>query len=361
MGGVLRKGCGVTSAHDGGRRVSEVHSNVIEQLNFAEHSSKSCMATLLLLGAGESGKSTLFKQIELIWGNGYTLEQRSSYISSIRRNVVECMRNLCRGSETLDLPVAKELQSHKQSILLMDVESPLTIDHVLVKKWDMLWDDSGIQAVYERRNEIQLLDNCVYLFSRLGDISQPEYLPSDEDILRCRVRTTGIVESCFQIGDSVLRIVDVGGQKSERKKWIRCFAGVTAVVYVVSLSSYDLLLYEDNETNRLDESLNLFDQISNNTWLKDKPIVLFLNKSDVLEEKLGSSPFSKYRPDFTGVDSDFDAIVDHVAELFMKRNGNPSRSIFQHITCATQTDNVQTVFRAVKEIVLKECLAINVL
>ena len=42
-------------------------------------------------------------------------------------------------------------------------------------------------------------------------------------------------------------MVDVGGQRSERKKWIHCFEGVTAIVFCVALSAYDLVLAEDEE------------------------------------------------------------------------------------------------------------------
>ena len=41
---------------------------------------------------------------------------------------------------------------------------------------------------------------------------------------------------------------DVGGQRSERKKWIHCFEGVTAIIFCVALSAYDLVLAEDEET-----------------------------------------------------------------------------------------------------------------
>jgi len=43
------------------------------------------------------------------------------------------------------------------------------------------------------------------------------------------------------------RLCDIGGQRSERKKWIHCFEGVTAIIFLVALSEYDLCLAEDQE------------------------------------------------------------------------------------------------------------------
>lgn len=76
-------------------------------------------------------------------------------------------------------------------------------------------------------------------------MADPNYLPTDQDILRSRVKTTGITETMFRVGELTYRLFDVGGQRSERKKWIHCFENVTALVFLVSLSEYDQMLYED--------------------------------------------------------------------------------------------------------------------
>ncbi len=39
--------------------------------------------------------------------------------------------------------------------------------------------------------------------------------------------------------DLNFRVFDVGGQRSERKKWIHCFEDVTAIIFIVALSEYD--------------------------------------------------------------------------------------------------------------------------
>lgn len=79
-------------------------------------------------------------------------------------------------------------------------------------------------------------------------LSQSDYIPTQQDVLRTRVRTTGILESTFTLKKHKFRIVDIGGQRSERRKWIHCFEGVTAVIFVSALNEYDLFLEEDSET-----------------------------------------------------------------------------------------------------------------
>jgi hypothetical protein len=102
---------------------------------------------------------------------------------------------------------------------------------------------------------------------------------SFQDVLRARVRTTGIIETTFRYRDLIYRMFDVGGQRSERRKWIQCFDDVTAVIFVMALSGYDMKLFEDQEINRVHESLTLFDAICNNKFFIDTSMILFFNKT----------------------------------------------------------------------------------
>jgi hypothetical protein len=108
-----------------------------------------------------------------------------------------------------------------------------------------LWRDPGIQVCFRRSREFQLNDSAVYYFNSIDRMASPSYMPTDQDILRSRVKTTGITETTFKVGELTYKLFDVGGQRSERKKWIHCFENVTALVFLVSLSEYDQMLYED--------------------------------------------------------------------------------------------------------------------
>lgn len=73
----------------------------------------------------------------------------------------------------------------------------------------------------------------------------PDYLPTESDVLRARIKTTGIFETRFPMSQLMIHMFDVGGQRSERKKWIHCFEGVTLIIFCVALSEYDQVLLED--------------------------------------------------------------------------------------------------------------------
>jgi GTPase SAR1 family protein len=93
----------------------------------------------------------------------------------------------------------------------------------------------------------------------------------------------------------------VGGQRSERKKWMTCFTDVAAVLFCVALSEYDLKLFEDNQTRRMDESLKLFREICNSKWFVDTAMILFLNKCDLYKEKIKTVPITVQFPEYKGI------------------------------------------------------------
>jgi len=189
------------------------------------------------------------------------------------------------------------------------------------------------------------------------EVAADDYIPSEQDVLRSRVRTTGIVENSFNIDGNQFRMFDVGGQRNERKKWIHCFEGVTAVLFVGVLSEYDLMLYEDEEMNRMEETLNLFDEICNSRWFRETSIILFLNKCDLFQEKITKVPLSvcPVFADCTGP-VDFDEGCQLIETAFQVKNSSAEKQIYSHVTCATDTSNVAAVFNAVKDIIIRKSL-----
>ena len=99
-----------------------------------------------------------------------------------------------------------------------------------------LWNDPGTKEAFNRRREYQLNDSAEYFLNSLDRLGDPNYVPNQDDVLRTRVKTTGIVEMRFHFKELFFRMFDVGGQRSERKKWIHCFEGVTAIIFCVALS-----------------------------------------------------------------------------------------------------------------------------
>ena len=70
---------------------------------------------------------------------------------------------------------------------------------------------------------------------------EENFQPTEQDILRARVLTSGIFETKFRVDKVKFHMFDVGGQRDERRKWIQCFNDVTAIIFVAA-SRYNVLL-----------------------------------------------------------------------------------------------------------------------
>jgi len=178
------------------------------------------------------------------------------------------------------------------------------------------------------------------------------------DILQSRAQTTGVTETSFIISGKKFILVDVGGQRSERKKWLHVFENVTGVLFCVGISAFDQSLFEDHTTNRTIEALTLFRDICTSKWFVNAAMILFFNKSDLFKEKLeqGKS-ISVTFPEFTG-GSDFDSSVKYLMDLFtdVTDSAGRKRMIYGHVTNATDTENVRFVWNSVRDFVLTSSL-----
>ena len=315
---------------------------------------------LLLLGAGQSGKSTLFKQMISIYGDGFPDEERAGYVAIIYGNIIGSMQILIEqtdafASEDKGASISAKLQRDREEV--ENARHDDVVDEKLAAVIARLWADPAILATYARRSEFQLNESAAYYFDKIEDIGDSEYLPSEADLLRSRSRTTGVVQNNFTIDGNHFQMFDVGGQRSERKKWIHCFEEVSCVLFVVALSAYDQKLFEDNHTNRMVESLALFDQITNSRWFAKTSIVLFMNKRDLFAEKINKVPITvcPVFKDYEGPARNYDSTTDYIIETFLQANST-DKTIYPHLTCATDRGNVNAVFDSVKDTVMKRSL-----
>ncbi|CAG0879246.1 unnamed protein product [Cyprideis torosa] len=381
-------GCAFSMAAD---KAAVERSRKIDKDLRAEQERSSKVVKLLLLGAGESGKSTIVKQMKIIHEQGYTAQECEQYRPVVYSNTIQSLAAIIRAMEKLridfhvsimgtrligtlwnglGLNAASEglaipksardptrAEDARQFFHLAGSAQEGSLSPELAHCMIRMWRDPGVQLCFSRSREYQLNDSAAYYLNALERISRPDYIPTQQDVLRTRVKTTGIVESHFEYKGLHFKMVDVGGQRSERKKWIHCFEGVTAIIFCVALSGYDLVLLECEETNRMQESLQLFDSICNNKFFVDTSIILFLNKKDLFEEKINRSPLTICFPEYTGKNTYEEAsqYIRHKFESLNRRQGH--KEIYTHFTCATDTNNVKFVFDAVTDIILKHNLA----
>jgi len=309
---------------------------------------------LLLLGPGESGKSTIFKQMKIVQDNGgFSKEELLSYKAVVFANCVSQIRVILEAAAILKIQLHSEaaLQAAQKIMALPTTGSAWNQEIGNAVK--TLWNDEGIKETFALgMKKYQLNETADYFFENVDRYLEDDYVPTYDDILRARVRTTGIEEATFIFDKISFRVVDVGGQRSERRKWIHCFDCVTAVIFCASLSGYDQVLREDRTQNRMHEAILLFDEVANSTSFHKNDIILFLNKHDLFLEKITQVDLNVCFNNYTG-GANADAALEFIKSQFLDRT--PS-TVYVHNTTAIDTKNIEFVIKSVRETILKQTL-----
>lgn len=216
--------------------------------------------------------------------------------------------------------------------------------------------------VNENSTKLGLQDSIKYFMNDLSRIIQQTYIPTDQDCVYSRSPTTDISENKFFIpGKGSFSIIDVGGQQSLRKSWVPYFEDKSAgIIFVAALSSFNQVLQEDNEKNRMVDAIELFKSIVNHTLLKSKSVILLLNKLDLFEEKITKVAVSDYFPDFN-------TTLEHQtakdARIFFLQKflatGDLDDRCFFHFTTNTDKNLTEFIIRAVIDSIVKANLNSN--
>ncbi|BGP52435.1 guanine nucleotide-binding protein subunit alpha [Rhodotorula kratochvilovae] len=322
------------------------------------------LSKCLLLGPGESGKSTVVKQLRLCYAQPWDERERAGFREIVFANTLQSAQAVLSAFPSLGVALPPNLAAHAEYLSTLELDDaldPLTsgLRSEVSCALKAFVADEATREVLAQSGRFQLNDSADF-FAALGRICEEGYLPSVQDVLRTRVRSTGIVEERFDVGGGRrLLVVDVGGQRSERKKWIHCFENVNILLFVVAISEYDQALFEDERVNRLDESLQLWETIAGSRWFSKSSFVLFLNKRDRLAEKIlsGRAPLSSFLPSFTGPDKDVSAAEAFLSQTFKALYRNGERQLYAHLTCATDTASTKVILGAVLQSVLTRALA----
>ncbi|EGT38263.1 CBN-GPA-11 protein [Caenorhabditis brenneri] len=325
---------------------------------------------ILLLGGPECGKSTIFKQMKIIHLNGFSDLDYVNFRYLIYSNIMQAMDQLLEAAELFhfppdDSPSIRRALNHYKSYKVRYSMSEVELNRELTESLQKLYNSEFIKGVLNRKNEITLLDSATYFLDDLDRISAHEYKPTEMDVLKARVPTTGITEIEFPFREAMLRMVDVGGQRSEQRKWIHCFDNVNGVLFIAAISGYNLYTDDDEhpqedgspgKVNKLRYSMDLFKRIANHQCFSKKTaMILFLNKIDIFKEKISKYPLTTCFKNYKGPNS-LEAAAKYVADRFSRLVSGEiqhEKPVYSHYTNATDTRNIDRVFDSCMDVVFK--------
>eukprot|EP01080_Neovahlkampfia_damariscottae_P012064 gene12064-5558_t len=327
-------------------------SIVSKELEKLENQDKEvCKA--LLLGAGGCGKSTIFRQMKILHLKGFGEEEKKEYKKTIYENIRDVFYRPLKYCEENSLKISEENQQIANLILEAGLNHEIPkYNNEFAKNLIQLWKDDSMKKAVENKKEFFFVENLGRI---IGD--QEKYIPNDSDILRSRKRTTGIHEQRFQIQQAKMLMVDVGGQRNERRKWIHAFDSVNLIIFMTSLTEYNEYLEENRSVNRLVDSLDLFSDIINDKSFRKKSLIIFYNKDDLFRKMIKETSLNVCEdvfPDYDG-EHDYDKAIVAISQEFRQKI-RKTRKIAEHTTTATDTTLVAKVFEYCYTLILEQVM-----
>ena len=259
---------------------------------------------------------------------------------------------LCSGGSSLG---SSNTFSHIISTLIPPEE--------VVDAFKKVWSSQTIQAAYRWRNKFQLHDSARYFLDSIDRICIEGYVATDDDILRARVVTTEPSRMEFVIQSQRYQMIDVGGQRGKREKWIHHFDNVTAVVFLISISEYDQCSGDPQHINRMEDSMELFEQTVNHRYFCSTTFIVFFNKYDLFLEKIKHKGIKGTFPDYDGSPHSAEESLRWMVNRYLRADKayEHKREIYPHVTTATDTDLIKHVFANVQDLILRQICKDNML
>eukprot|EP00484_Ammonia_sp_Unknown_P000019 CAMPEP_0197021762 /NCGR_PEP_ID=MMETSP1384-20130603/2691_1 /TAXON_ID=29189 /ORGANISM="Ammonia sp." /LENGTH=481 /DNA_ID=CAMNT_0042449667 /DNA_START=55 /DNA_END=1500 /DNA_ORIENTATION=+ len=369
--------------------VEQKSNKQIERKLQEEEMEQKSTLEILLLGAGGGGKTTVFKQMQKLFRGRIDAKEMEFALDDIRENVMGDIIDLCKYNLELNAEYAQKtaddakqnennededtnpyqiettaLQQVCQRIASLNAidQASRFLTKSMAKDITLLWKEAAMKQTWETRRKSHIMDNTPWFLDKVEEIARSDWTVTFDDFVRLRDHTTGVVHKKFLVqtehGNYKFDVTDVGGQRSERRKWLKLFDNVDVVVYIMNLAGYDQVLYEDNTKNCLAETLELFHSTCQSKAFKETDFVIFFNKVDIFEEKIKTVPFTVFKPDFPVKYAKDEMqvrafIQQEFTERFYDNHSQTERSktrgqIYFHTTCATDAVQVGEIIKKVQ-------------
>eukprot|EP01129_Flabellula_baltica_P011821 TRINITY_DN523_c1_g1_i2.p1 TRINITY_DN523_c1_g1~~TRINITY_DN523_c1_g1_i2.p1 ORF type:complete len:358 (-),score=91.37 TRINITY_DN523_c1_g1_i2:41-1114(-) len=329
-------------------------------------------------GLSSAGKSTFIRQMQLMYGE-LNDDERRTYSEIIRHNLILGMIDIAEFVDHNELAVQeknrrmiRKLRETKYDLDLLDEKNK--------EGFLLLWKDPVVQSVKGMETVLDKSPNISYFMEKFEEIADKDYMPTDDDIIRARQKTTGTVTATFDFDAVTWTINDVGGQMTERKKWDAIIQDQMRVLFFVAVNEYNILSSElpdgTEEMTRLDFSRTVFLQEAENIMERGEElqlIIVFLNKIDLFEEKMktdeGYNEFYEQFPEFDEIipkkkkvskEKDIDEVIEqaleHVSHRFIE-DAPPELNLVFHLCCALDKDMLGIIMKAVQSCIMENYVA----
>ncbi|KAJ7594684.1 guanine nucleotide binding protein, alpha subunit [Mycena floridula] len=292
--------------------------------------------------------------------------QYQSHLSPVT-NLPEITERSVNSSVSWKNAFGRLMSANERTSLDIDFDDPQDPAVVLsncAEDMKRLWNDPTTKKLLAA-HQLRLEDKPGFFLDAIDRVTAHKYVPTDDDILKARLKTIGVTEHKFSLraGNMLAhdwRIFDVGGARTNRAAWVPYFDDMNAIIFLAPLSCFDQMLDEDKNINRLEDSINLWKEVVSNPLLKDTELILFLNKCDILKAKLEAGlEFRKWVLSYGQRPNTLEGTSNYMKKKFAtihKQMSPKPRVFYCHFTCVVDVKATYQILTTVKDMLVRKNL-----
>ncbi|XP_060556214.1 guanine nucleotide-binding protein subunit alpha-14-like, partial [Ruditapes philippinarum] len=206
-----------------------------------------------------SGKTTLYRQLQIIYGDEYSDDEAGYFKCHVYKAIVQTIQALIYSMKVLDIQFQddKNLETTRQ-VHTVDTFYMKTISEELANAIKLLWNDRGVQTLFRT------------FLNDMDRVFEPGYSPSKQDIVRFFIPTTGIQEYVFEQEGHLFRITEMGGFNLHtfrcRKLLFQFIQTIHVIFYVAEISVFERAVEGSDSENEVVEAVDLFKLVVLHPW-----------------------------------------------------------------------------------------------
>ncbi|KAF5301682.1 hypothetical protein FQR65_LT08769 [Abscondita terminalis] len=304
---------------------------------------------ILILGGQASGKSTICKQMKILYGKEYSDAEKQKFIKIIDRNIKNALLTIVKNVFQME-----KLNSELREIVLFIENYNFKNDNrrKFYFSAEILWNNPQLHSALDNIQDSQLLATTEYFVNKIAVLKRKDYVPTNEDILHCYEPSKAAVEVKFKIAGYCYKMSEIPNLMYDKQLWKQVIDGLFIIIFVVPINTF--LELEGKETNPFTDALEEFEACGKIACLiRRSRCVIFLNKVDLFTENIckGSINLEHCFPGFSeNEDVSEDCVVtkakNFVSSSFAKvAEHNEMYGTYIHFTCAVDSEDVNNVYK----------------
>ncbi|KAK4887103.1 hypothetical protein RN001_003374 [Aquatica leii] len=317
---------------------------------------------ILVIGDKGSGKTTICKQMRVLYGNEFSEVEKRKFVKIIIQNMREGVLTLVNRAFKIEKLENIDYETKQKINFIENYNFKDENSQKFYRCVENLWNNPLLQTTISSINETPLVTATKYFVTKLDVLRCKNYLPTNDDILHCYEPTKAAVEIRFKSEYFYHKMFEIPNLKYEKRLWKQVVNGVKAILFVIPCNIF--LEQRNKKPNPLSVTIKELKDFQKFAWVSSSlRYIIFLNKIDLFDETILKQTIN-LQECFPGFSEDKtlgvkeDCVLRNIKTFILSKFTEEVmicettwHSWYLHFTCAVDSEATSIVYKECENII----------